>query len=207
MFQAQEDNVLPLTNPIHTASGELVDSIFVAKGSAVRITIAGMNKFETLWGEDAAKFNPDRWLEPSADGSGMSKTENLKGRAAEIQGYKHLLTFAYGPRMCLGRNFALTEVKVCLLLLRVLYPNIDFAPFLIDCFDGPYPQLLFRASEWANDEAGFPSWASSPTQSGGRGRSQSAFGCEEGGVGKNQCHHNITHGHFRESHLISIRRA
>ena len=120
---AQEDNVLPLTNPIRTASGELVDSIFVAKGSAVRVSIAGMNKFETLWGEDAAKFDPERWLGPSADGAGVSRTENLKGRAAEIQGYKHLLTFAYGPRMCLGRNFALTEVKT---VLTVLIRNFTF---------------------------------------------------------------------------------
>ena len=42
------------------------------------------------------------------------------GRMEEIKGYKHLLTFGNGPRTCLGKNFALLEVKVrcrCFLFL------------------------------------------------------------------------------------------
>jgi hypothetical protein len=34
------------------------------------------------------------------------------GRAKEIQGYRHILTFSDGPRICLGKSFALAEFKV-----------------------------------------------------------------------------------------------
>ncbi|KAK0448192.1 hypothetical protein EV421DRAFT_1705921, partial [Armillaria borealis] len=33
-------------------------------------------------------------------------------RAKEIQGHRHLLTFLDGPKTCLGKAFALTELKV-----------------------------------------------------------------------------------------------
>ena len=109
-----EDDTIPLTHPIRTASGILVDKIFVAKGAFIRIPIAGVNKSETLWGPDAAKFDPGRWL--VSDGESKS---TMTGRMEEIKGYKHLLTFGNGPRMCIGKNFALLEIKVscrCLLL-------------------------------------------------------------------------------------------
>ena len=104
--QVNVDDTLPLSHPIRTASGELVDSIFVAKGTFIRIPIIGINMSEELWGNDAGKFDPKRWLDFYHDeGAG-------KGRWTEIQGYKHLLTFGNGPRMCLGKNFAVTEIKV-----------------------------------------------------------------------------------------------
>lgn len=82
------------------------------------IPIAGVNRSEALWGEDADKFDPNRWLQSDAkeeeDEDGVSKepTAVTAGRAAEVHGYRHLLTFANGPRTCLGRNFALVEIKV-----------------------------------------------------------------------------------------------
>ena len=105
-WQVNEDDILPLTQPVRTASGELVDSIFVAKGSLVRIPIIGINMSEELWGSDAGKFDPKRWMGLNLDEGGGGH------RSTEIQGYKHLLTFINGSRMCLGRNFAVTEIKV-----------------------------------------------------------------------------------------------
>ena len=96
------DDILPLTHSILTASGELVDSIFIAKGTLIRIPIVGINRSEVLWGKGADKFNPKRWLNPNHD----------EGRWTEIQGYKHLLTFGNGPRTCVGKNFAINEIKV-----------------------------------------------------------------------------------------------
>jgi len=110
--QAVEDDTIPLTHPIRTASGILVDKISVAKGTFVWIPIGGMNKSEALWGPDAAKFDPGRWL--VSDG----ESKSAMGRMEEVKGYKHLLTFAHGPRMCLGKNFALLAVKVRLLRLQ-----------------------------------------------------------------------------------------
>ena len=100
--QVNVEDTLPLTQPVRTASGEDVTSIFVAKGQVVRIPVIAINMSEELWGNDAGTFDPKRWLVNEGGGC----------RSAEIQGYKHLLTFANGPRMCLGRNFAVTEIKV-----------------------------------------------------------------------------------------------
>ena len=97
--------MLPLAHPIRTASGELVDSMFVAKGTIIRTPITAINNSEVLWGKDVDKFDPKRWLDLDDEGGG-------ERRWTEIQGYKHLLTFWNGPRMCLGKTFAVTEIKV-----------------------------------------------------------------------------------------------
>ncbi|KAJ7607794.1 cytochrome P450 [Mycena polygramma] len=110
---AAEDDILPLSAPIETASGELVDTIFVRKGTAVGIPIQCMNRSVTFWGPDAKVFDPSRWLNESGD----------PRRAQEIQGYRHMLTFSDGPRMCLGRVFALIEFKA---VLSVLVRNFTF---------------------------------------------------------------------------------
>ncbi|KAJ6517532.1 cytochrome P450 [Mycena vitilis] len=110
---AAEDDILPLSAPIETANGEFVDTIFVRKGTAVGIPIQCMNRSITFWGPDAKVFDPSRWLNESGD----------PRRAQEIQGYRHMLTFSDGPRMCLGRVFALMEFKA---VLSVLVRNFTF---------------------------------------------------------------------------------
>ncbi|KAK0455619.1 cytochrome P450 [Desarmillaria tabescens] len=100
-----EDDILPLATPVVTKSGETINSIFVAKGTHVTASIGMLNRSEELWGPDAKEFKPERWLEDSAP------------RAKEIKGHRHLLTFANGPRMCLGKVFALTEFKAALFVI------------------------------------------------------------------------------------------
>jgi cytochrome P450 len=95
------DDVIPLSKRVCTADGQSVDSVFVAKGSAVYVPIMAINRSESLWGENSKDFDPNRWLNDS-----ITQT-----KASEIQGYRHLLTFGSGPRACLGRTFALTEFK------------------------------------------------------------------------------------------------
>ena len=113
-IQATEDDTIPLAHPVRDASGKFVDRIFVAKGTSVRVPVAGVNRSEALWGADAGTFDPGRWLVSDDDESksGMDRKE-------EVQGYRHLLTFAHGPKTCLGKNFALLELKVCLSLLCI----------------------------------------------------------------------------------------
>ena len=62
-------------------------------------------------------------------GGGASKEPAavIAGRAAEIQGYRHLLTFASGPRACLGRNFALVEFKVSGLVRLSIFSSLTFS--------------------------------------------------------------------------------
>jgi cytochrome P450 len=53
-----------------------------------------------MWGPDASAFNPDRW-------------EHLP---TSVTNYSYL-TFLQGPRSCIGRRFAETEMKVLLVAL------------------------------------------------------------------------------------------
>ncbi|KAJ7499895.1 cytochrome P450 [Mycena latifolia] len=121
--EAQVDDVIPLGEPITTASGEVVDSIAVPKGTIVTVSIHCMNRSEVFWGPNAKEFEPERWL--------TFDDEPL--RAKEIQGHRHLITFLDGPRTCLGKHFALAEFKA---VLSVLIKNFTF-----EFPDGPQTEI------------------------------------------------------------------
>ena len=61
-----------------------------------------INRSKHLWGEEAEKFLPGRWLQP-----GTANTGGAKSNYAQI-------TFLHGPRSCIGMGFAKSEFK-CLL--------------------------------------------------------------------------------------------
>jgi cytochrome P450 len=77
--------------------------LFVTKCTTIDIPLARVNTSEALWGPNAEEFDPGRWL---------GTEDEKKGRKEKVKGYRNLLTFAYGPRMCPGRNYAVTELKV-----------------------------------------------------------------------------------------------
>ncbi|EMD31778.1 hypothetical protein CERSUDRAFT_119356 [Gelatoporia subvermispora B] len=104
---AVNDDVVPLSTPVQTAKGTFVDRLHIARGEIITIPTGFINRHEALWGPDGAEFKLERWLEEG----GVPKL------AQEIKGYRHLLTFWDGPRMCLGRGFALTEFKAVLSVL------------------------------------------------------------------------------------------
>jgi len=68
----------------------------------VSIPIRSVNRSERFWGPDAKEFKPERWI-----------GGDMQGDMTKIQGYRHLLSFGDGPRMCLGKPFALAAFKVC----------------------------------------------------------------------------------------------
>lgn len=101
-YQSTEDDIIPLSVPLQTADNKTTDHISIGIGQLVTIPIRTMNRSTKIWGEDAKEFKPQRWLEEGG----------IQGKAKEIQGYRHLLTFVDGPRTCMGKNFALAEIKV-----------------------------------------------------------------------------------------------
>ncbi|KAL4068695.1 cytochrome P450 [Scleroderma yunnanense] len=98
---AGRDTVLPLSRPIATNSGKLINEIPVPEGTRIVISISAYNRNKELWGEDAHVFNPDRWL----DGTVKDKKESTVGV------YANLMTFGTGHRSCLGWRFALIEIQ------------------------------------------------------------------------------------------------
>ncbi|KAG2039475.1 cytochrome P450 [Suillus americanus] len=121
------DDIIPLSEPVCTESGKITDSISIAKGSLMVISIRAINRSLVIWGSDAKEFKPDRWLA----GDGISE------KAKEVQGYGHLLTFADGPRACLGKDFAIVEFKT---VLSLLVKN-----FVFEMRDGPATAFEFAS--------------------------------------------------------------
>lgn len=75
---------------------------FIPKGTTIFISPWATNANKGFWGEDAADFNPDRWL-----GKGKANTGGIESNYA-------FLTFLHGPRSCIGQSFAKGEFA-CLL--------------------------------------------------------------------------------------------
>ncbi|KAG2144209.1 cytochrome P450 [Suillus clintonianus] len=116
---AAEDDVIPLSEPVRTASGKMTDSLSIAKGTLFTISVASINRSLAIWGPDAKEFKPERWL----------AEEGIGGKAKDVQGHRHLLTFVDGPRTCLGKDFAVAELKAVLLVL--------VKSFVFEMRDGP----------------------------------------------------------------------
>jgi len=116
-------------------NGETTDRVRIAKGEVVSVGIKCMNRSEAIWGKDAKQFKPERWLaeKQGEKGGSVVTDKGLSDRAREIQGYHHLLTFVDGPRMCLGRAFAVAEFKS---VLSTLIKNYTF-----DLRDGPETKI------------------------------------------------------------------
>ncbi|KAK7016328.1 cytochrome P450 [Favolaschia claudopus] len=108
---ASKDDVIPLGTPIVGPSGETISSILVAKGTTIRQPLQSLNCSDFLWGVDAKEFKPERWF------------GDITVPANQLQGHRHLLTFHDGPRTCLGKPFALAEMKA---VLTVLIRNYTF---------------------------------------------------------------------------------
>ena len=75
---------------------------YISKGTTIFISSWATNANKEFWGEDAADFNPNRWL-----GEGKANTGGVETNYA-------FLTFLHGPRSCIGQSFAKGEFA-CLL--------------------------------------------------------------------------------------------
>jgi hypothetical protein len=133
---------MPFSVPVTTAAGEETTSLLVRKGTVITSPISYMNRAEEFWGPNGKEFEPERWLDMDSF-----------GRAKEIQGYKHILTFSDGPRICLGKSLALAEFKVSY-LVHVLYvwcvcDEFRLASGCSLCLD---PKLHVRIAPWPEYE-------------------------------------------------------
>ncbi|KAJ3655449.1 hypothetical protein Zmor_014580 [Zophobas morio] len=85
-----------------------LDSYTVPAGSTFLIAAVHMNKREDIW-SDPLTFNPDRFL---------SQNDTLRHKCAYVP-------FSYGPRNCIGLNYAMLSMKA---ILATLLKNYMFYP-------------------------------------------------------------------------------
>jgi cytochrome P450 len=102
--EAMEDDIIPVSKPFTDIHGQVHDSIRLRKGDTVLIPILAINSLQSLWGEDANEFRPDRW-------------SDLPHAVNEIPGLLNTLSFLGGPRACIGYRFSLVETKAILFTL------------------------------------------------------------------------------------------
>ncbi|PVG01515.1 cytochrome P450 [Serendipita vermifera] len=104
--EALQDDVIPVEKPYMDKNGQMRNYIEVKKGDQFLVPFMVMNRLTEVWGEDANRFNPDRWLNPLPDtvhgGPGV---------------YGNIMSFSAGPKGCIGFKFAMLEFKVLLLHL------------------------------------------------------------------------------------------
>ena len=94
--------------------------INVPKGVNVWTMVATLHTDPEIWGDDAYKFNPERFANGIA---GACKLPHL------------YMPFGVGPRVCLGQNLAMVELKILLALILAnfsfsLSPNYRYSPTL-----------------------------------------------------------------------------
>ena len=75
---------------------------FVPAGTKIVLATGAINMSKSLWGPDAAEFNPDRWM-----GAGQANSGGAESNYS-------FMTFLHGPRSCIGQAFAKAEFA-CLL--------------------------------------------------------------------------------------------
>ncbi|KIY71128.1 cytochrome P450 [Cylindrobasidium torrendii FP15055 ss-10] len=109
------DDVLPLSTPIRTTDGKLIQELPIPKGTKIFASIAGYNRNKGIWGQDADEFNPNRWL----------VDRNTKREGPSVGVYGNLLTFSGGVRSCIGWRFAVYEVQA---LLTEIVNQFELAP-------------------------------------------------------------------------------
>ncbi|KAF8473770.1 cytochrome P450 [Gautieria morchelliformis] len=108
---AVEDDVIPLHFPISTTGAK---EVRVKAGQVIQVSIRdGINSDIAIWGPEAARFRPERWLEEDA----------LTSEVNMLHAQGHMYTFGDGPKVCLGRTFAIAELKI---VVSILICNFRF---------------------------------------------------------------------------------
>ncbi|KAE8704448.1 CYP714C2 protein [Hibiscus syriacus] len=116
---------LRLYPPVAIVSREALDDmkfgeIFVPKGVDIWLMVLALHTDPEIWGKDAYTFDPNRFA------------KGIVGASKLPQAY---MPFGVGPRVCLGQNLAMVELKLVIALLLcnfsfTLSPNYTHSPVL-----------------------------------------------------------------------------
>ncbi|TMW66981.1 hypothetical protein Poli38472_012097 [Pythium oligandrum] len=100
----------PLAVTARTANAPttLSDGTFIDRSDRVVLMTYAQARQPSVWGEDAAIFKPERWIDGET------------GQVKSFSPFK-FSSFLAGPRICIGRKFAMLEMKITLAVLMSRY--------------------------------------------------------------------------------------
>ncbi|KAL8167133.1 hypothetical protein V2J09_008632 [Rumex salicifolius] len=77
-------------------------NLTLPKGAIINLSVIHIHHDPVVWGDDVNEFNPERFSQ---------------GISHASKGNVSFLAFGWGPRICLGSNFAMIEAKVALSMI------------------------------------------------------------------------------------------
>ncbi|KAG5521334.1 hypothetical protein RHGRI_033777 [Rhododendron griersonianum] len=98
-------------------------NLIIPANTELNIPLPALHHDPKIWGQDVHLFKPERF----AEGVAKATNNNIKG----------FIPFGFGPRMCVGLNFAVNEAKIALSMILQRYkftlsPNYVHDPIQIN---------------------------------------------------------------------------
>lgn len=82
---------------------------FVPKGTNVIVSMWSVNRNEALWGSDAGRFDPTRWLTTVTNPETGQSSVRMSKSGGAGSNYA-FMSFLHGRKNCIGQNFAKAEL-------------------------------------------------------------------------------------------------
>ncbi|KAJ5678691.1 n-alkane-inducible cytochrome p450 protein [Penicillium macrosclerotiorum] len=104
----EETTVLPRGGGLNGRS-----PVLLPKGSGIAFSLYHLHRLESIYGPDAGVYRPQRW-----ESGELIKKARLGAGFVDFNG---------GPRLCLGKDFALMEASYAIIRVLQAYPNMRLA--------------------------------------------------------------------------------
>jgi len=118
-----------------------IGGLKLLRGSQVWAYSPAVQRRVSVWGEDAAEFRPERFLEGASTGIRTTSTRNPMSPSPMPQGVSDaaFTAFGGGVRPCIGRALAMIEMKLTLMHLLRRFTLVEMEPESFEmCYSAPF---------------------------------------------------------------------